>query len=97
MLTRSLGDARVERSKSSCDPSHFLTHPLSHLPRQHDQSLIRSTATKKLKRPGTFVFPADAISIKNKHLLVIYSIPARGFTAAVSVFLGHTSSEALKL
>ena len=25
---------------------------------------------------------------KNKHLLVIYSIPARGFTAAVSVFRG---------
>ena len=32
--------------------------------------------------------PAHAISIKNKHLLVIYSIPARGFTAAVSVFGG---------
>jgi hypothetical protein len=27
-------------------------------------------------------------STKNKHLLVIYSIPARGFTAAVSVFRG---------
>jgi hypothetical protein len=32
--------------------------------------------------------PARAISIKNKHLLVIYSIPTRGFTAAVSVFRG---------
>jgi hypothetical protein len=32
--------------------------------------------------------PAHAISTKNKHLLVIYSIPARGFTAAVSVFRG---------
>lgn len=32
--------------------------------------------------------PAHAISTKNKHLLVIYSIPARGFTAAVSVFWG---------
>ena len=32
--------------------------------------------------------PARAISTKNKHLLVIYSIPTRGFTAAVSVFRG---------
>jgi hypothetical protein len=49
----------------------------------------------KLKGPGARRFvavrkdlPARAISIKNKHLLVIYSIPARGFTAAVSVFRG---------
>jgi hypothetical protein len=41
--------------------------------------------------------PAHAISTKNKHLLVIYSIPTRGFTAALSVFWGHTSSEALSL
>jgi hypothetical protein len=34
------------------------------------------------------IVPAHAISTKNKHLLVIYSIPARGFTAAVSVFGG---------
>jgi hypothetical protein len=34
------------------------------------------------------VLPARAISTKNKHLLAIYSIPARGFTAAVSVFGG---------
>jgi hypothetical protein len=34
------------------------------------------------------VLPAHAISIKNKHLLVIYSIPTRGFTAVVSVFMG---------
>src|SRR5688572_523490 len=32
--------------------------------------------------------PAHAISTKNKHLLVIYSIPTRGFTAALSVFRG---------
>ena len=32
--------------------------------------------------------PAHAISTMNKHLLVIYSIPTRGFTAAVSVFGG---------
>jgi hypothetical protein len=34
------------------------------------------------------LLPAHAISIKNKHLLAIYLIPARGFTAAVSVFMG---------
>src|SRR3989441_1022433 len=37
---------------------------------------------------GAFVPPARAISTKNKHLLAIYSIPTRGFTAAVSVFRG---------
>jgi hypothetical protein len=41
------------------------------------------------KRAGNVIaFPAHAISTKNKHLLVIYSIPTRGFTAAVSVFIG---------
>src|SRR5258706_2742037 len=34
------------------------------------------------------VLPAHAISTKNKHLLVIYSIPTRGFTVALSVFRG---------
>jgi hypothetical protein len=34
------------------------------------------------------MLPVRAISTKNKHLLVIYSIPTRGFTAAVSVFWG---------
>ena len=34
------------------------------------------------------MLPAHAISTKNKHLLAIYAIPARGFTAAVSVFRG---------
>ena len=42
----------------------------------------------EIKGPGSFEIPAHAISIKNKHLLVIYVIPARGFTAAVSVFRG---------
>jgi hypothetical protein len=42
----------------------------------------------KLKGPEAIALPAHAISIKNKHLLVIYAIPARGFTAAVSVFRG---------
>jgi hypothetical protein len=41
-------------------------------------------------------FPsAHAISTKNKHLLVIYSIPARGFTAAVSVFRGTPPTKPL--
>jgi hypothetical protein len=41
------------------------------------------------QRAGSdLALPARAISTKNKHLLVIYSIPTRGFTAAVSVFKG---------
>jgi hypothetical protein len=40
--------------------------------------------------------PAHAISTKNKHLLVIYSIPTRGFTAAVSVFRGTPPPKPLK-
>jgi len=43
---------------------------------------------REKKGPEALLLPAHAISIKNKHLLVIYSIPARGFTAAVSVFIG---------
>ncbi len=41
------------------------------------------------------MLPARAISIKNKHLLVIYSIPTRGFTAAVSVFMGTPPAKPL--
>jgi len=41
------------------------------------------------------VLPARAISIKNKHLLVIYSIPTRGFTAVVSVFWGTPPAKPL--
>jgi hypothetical protein len=42
------------------------------------------------QRAGSVLaLPARAISTKNKHLLVIYSIPTRGFTAAVSVFRAH--------
>jgi hypothetical protein len=50
----------------------------------------------KLKGPEAIALPAHAISIKNKHLLVIYSIPARGFTAAVSVFRGTPPPKPLK-
>jgi hypothetical protein len=43
--------------------------------------------SREIKRAGSdLALPAHAISTKNKHLLVIYSIPTRGFTAAVSVF-----------
>ena len=41
--------------------------------------------------------PARAISTKNKHLLAIYSIPTRGFTAVVSVFGGTPPPKPLKL
>jgi hypothetical protein len=41
------------------------------------------------------MLPARAISIKNKHLLVIYSIPTRGFTAVVSVFRGTPPAKPL--
>src|SRR6185503_5311991 len=51
---------------------------------------------RKLEGPEAFALPAHAISIKNKHLLVIYSIPARGFTAAVSVFGGTPPPKPLK-
>lgn len=42
------------------------------------------------------ILPAHAISTKNKHLLVIYSIPTRGFTAAVSVFMGTPPTKPLE-
>ena len=41
------------------------------------------------------MLPAHAISIKNKHLLVVYSTPTRGFTAAVSVFMGTPPAKPL--
>jgi len=47
------------------------------------------------KGPGVYLLPARAISTKNKHLLVIYSIPTRGFTAALSVFMGTPPAKPL--
>jgi len=41
------------------------------------------------------MLPARAISTKNKHLLAIYSIPTRGFTAVVSVFMGTPPTKPL--
>jgi hypothetical protein len=51
--------------------------------------IVDAAALRKIERTGSVLPPAHAISIKNKHLLVIYAIPARGFTAAVSVFGAH--------
>jgi hypothetical protein len=54
---------------------------------------IRKTggaSAPKLKGPESFEIPARGVSTKNKHLLVIYSIPTRGFTAVVSVFAPST-------
>jgi len=42
------------------------------------------------------MLPARAISTKNKHLLAIYAIPTRGFTAVVSVFRGTPPTKPLK-
>ena len=56
---------------------------------------INSQSQPERKGPGAFVLPAHAISTKNKHLLVIYSIPTRGFTAAVSVFMGTPPAKPL--
>jgi hypothetical protein len=59
---------------------------------------VAATKYREIKRAGNdHAFPARAIYTKNKHLLVIYAIPTRGFTAAVSVFNGHTSCEALNM
>src|SRR5208282_5163924 len=52
---------------------------------------------REIKRAGSVnALPARAISTKNKHLLVIYSIPTRGFTAVVSVFRGTPPPKPLK-
>jgi len=56
-----------------------------------------SSVVGESKRAGSVIAPpARAISIKNKHLLVIYAIPTRGFTAAVSVFMGTPPAKPLK-
>ena len=59
------------------------------------EAILLLNHNREIKRAGSFVLPARAISIKNKHLLVIYSIPTRGFTAAVSVFRGTPPAKPL--
>ena len=49
----------------------------------------------KSKGPEAFAPPARVISRKNNYLLMIYSIPARGFTAALSVFEGTPPTKPL--
>ena len=49
----------------------------------------------KVKGPEAVMLPARAISTMNKYLLVIYSIPTRGFTAVVSVFRGTPPAKPL--
>ena len=58
---------------------------------------MSASTLNESKRAGSVIaLPAHAISTKNKHLLAIYSIPARGFTAAVSVFMGTPPPKPLK-
>jgi hypothetical protein len=57
--------------------------------------LLFRSQPRKVKGPGAFRRPAHTISTKNKHLLAIYSIPTRGFTAAVSVFRGTPPAKPL--
>jgi len=60
----------------SCAPVAVRKHLLNH--------------NREIKKAGSVIAPpARAISINNKHLLVVYSTPTRGFTAAVSVFRAH--------
>ena len=58
-------------------------------PSTWQEDILLLNHSREIKRAGSaLALPARAISTKNKHLLVIYSIPTRGFTAAVSVFKG---------
>ena len=57
-------------------------------PSSWQEDILLLNHSREIKRAGSYSLPAHAISTKNKHLLVIYSIPTRGFTAAVSVFRG---------
>ena len=60
------------------------------------EAILLLNHNREIKRAGSVIaLPARAISIKNKHLLVIYSIPTRGFTAAVSVFMGTPPAKPL--
>ena len=65
-------------------------------PSTWQEDILLLNHSREIKRAGSFTLPAHAISTKNKHLLVIYSIPTRGFTAAVSVFMGTPPAKPLK-
>jgi hypothetical protein len=58
-------------------------------PSTWQEDILLLNHSREIKGAGSVLtLPAHAISTKNKHLLVIYAIPTRGFTAAVSVFKG---------
>ena len=81
MLTRSLcriGAAAGNRTRRVAVRGHAAWQEV----------IVLLNRSREIERAGSFTLPAHAISTKNKHLLVIYSIPTRGFTAAVSVFGG---------
>ena len=66
-------------------------------PSTWQEDILLLNHSREIKRAGSdLALPARAISTKNKHLLVIYSIPTRGFTAAVSVFGGTPPPKPLK-
>jgi hypothetical protein len=66
-------------------------------PVRYERSAIAAlNSPVKLKGPGTFVFPARAISIKNKHLLLACATNPRFHGGCFGVW-GHTSSEALNM
>ena len=52
------------------------------------ETFSRQATAAEIEGAGRVARPAPAISTKNKHLMAIYAIPTRGFTAAVSVFKG---------
>ena len=64
-------------------------------PSTWQEDILLLNHIREIKRAGSYTLPAHAISTKNKNLLVIYSIPTRGFTAAVSVFRGTPPTKPL--
>jgi hypothetical protein len=66
------------------------------MPRPSGRAQALKSQPRKLKGPERFHAAGPRhITIKNKHLLAIYSIPTRGFTAVVSVFRGTPPAKPL--
>ena len=91
----------LARQAPHCSTTAPIGKPSGCCPQQAEFWRLGCTAgarlVEKSEGPGVLVLPARAISTKNKHLLVIYSIPTRGFTAVVSVFGGTPSNKPLRL
>jgi hypothetical protein len=86
----SFGDSTAQAGAQPVDVNEVVRLPgiAPGLPRWRGGILLLNH-NREIERAGSVVaLPAHAISTKNKHLLVIYSIPTRGFTAALSVFRG---------